>query len=299
MATVLICGLSDDTKALSEQLFAKNHRIIPVADAREAIDTLVLQPSLDAIIMTNELSVEQCAEYMKVYTDYGQDVAQFMIDLIRKMKIQVPIYVLHCGELSEKLKDEKEYKLTYYQQPTHVESVIQDVEKQIKKNSKRFSLFRNREKRQLKKFGVQSVLIVHPSEDVAELMKMVLELEGYDVFYESSATQAVELLSRGRPGMVIHNVMTDGMSCHDFDSCIRELYTREELEIVIASAHAVEDDYLKEFDIAAAIVSPFEPARFGEIIDELMINRGKGSGNVVSYSHPVTKSIKTIFSKLN
>jgi PAS domain S-box-containing protein len=105
------------------------------------------------------------------------------------------------------------------------------------------------------------VLVVEDEDEIQEFVKVVLEMEGYEVLQAWSGLEAISAVERERPDVVLLDISMAGIS--GIDVC-REIRHREEtrrIPIFMLSARTGEEDRKASFDAGADgfIRKPFTP----------------------------------------
>lgn len=115
----------------------------------------------------------------------------------------------------------------------------------------------------------ESVLVVDDDPDVREGLQLFLEREGYAVSTAEDGQEALEMLARSRPGLILLDLMMPVMSGFDF---LQARAQREELAaipVVVISAWGWVAADLQ--GVAAVISKPFRPS---ELIRVVRSHRG-------------------------
>lgn len=108
------------------------------------------------------------------------------------------------------------------------------------------------------------VLIVEDQEDFLELLKLVLEGEGYYVAAAEDGEKAIELLKQFRPAVIVTDLMMPKVSGIDL---IRYVRQRQELsKIPIIAASAAQTDSLNEAMQAGANEMVKKPVDFDKLV---------------------------------
>jgi CheY-like chemotaxis protein len=121
------------------------------------------------------------------------------------------------------------------------------------------------------------VLVVDDDPQVLKLLRLNFEMEGYDVVSASSGAEALELVGRDTPDVVVCDVMMpeiDGLEV------VRRLRADPEtvaLPLVVVSAKAQRDDVREGLRLGADayVTKPFDPAELIGIVADLLAKRGK------------------------
>jgi len=108
------------------------------------------------------------------------------------------------------------------------------------------------------------VLVVEDQPDFLELLKLVLEGEGYYVSAAEDGEKAIELLTQFRPAAVVTDLMMPKVSGIDL---IRHIREKQELsKIPIIAASAAHSGSLNEAKRAGANETMKKPVDFDELV---------------------------------
>jgi CheY-like chemotaxis protein len=66
---------------------------------------------------------------------------------------------------------------------------------------------------------VTRVLVVEDHDDAREMLAVLLELEGFDVFTASNGLEALQILSEARPSLILLDLMMPVMTGDQFREC--------------------------------------------------------------------------------
>lgn len=103
-----------------------------------------------------------------------------------------------------------------------------------------------------------TVMIVDDDSDIRELMKMVIESEGYHVDVASDGLDALRQLQSGaRPELILLDLMMPGMDGEQFLKEIGLNHCRN-TPIVIVSGHAGAQQKADELRAACCLMKPIE-----------------------------------------
>ena len=114
------------------------------------------------------------------------------------------------------------------------------------------------------------VLVVDDDPQVVRLLRVNLELEGYDVVSASDGNEALEAVAAEDPDLVVCDVMMPGI---DGTEVVRRLRADNvKTPVVMLSAKAMRSDMRKGLDAGADeyVTKPFDPAELIEVVDRLL-----------------------------
>ncbi len=83
-----------------------------------------------------------------------------------------------------------------------------------------------------------SVLLVEDDLDIRETVSAVLEAEGYTVLTAANGEEALTLLDRGQPCVVLLDLMMPVMTGWDFMEVVRKNKRLEDMPVVVVSAYS-------------------------------------------------------------
>jgi len=114
------------------------------------------------------------------------------------------------------------------------------------------------------------VLVVDDDPQVVRLLRVNLELEGYDVVSASGGKEALDAVDAEDPDLVVCDVMMPGM---DGVEVVRRLRAdKKTVPVVMLSAKAMRSDMKAGLDAGANeyVTKPFDPAELIEVVDRLL-----------------------------
>jgi CheY-like chemotaxis protein len=82
------------------------------------------------------------------------------------------------------------------------------------------------------------VLLVEDDKDIREAVTAVLEAEGYTVLTAGNGQEALEILARGRPCVVLLDLMMPVMNGWDFMQEVKRSHRLDDLPVVVVSAYS-------------------------------------------------------------
>src|SRR5271156_3605456 len=83
-----------------------------------------------------------------------------------------------------------------------------------------------------------SVLLVEDDKDIRDAVSAVLEAEGYTVLTAGNGKEALAILDRGQPCVVLLDLMMPVMSGWDFMDELRKIKRLEDIPVVVVSAYS-------------------------------------------------------------
>ena len=109
--------------------------------------------------------------------------------------------------------------------------------------------------------GHADILIVEDEQDLLELLAYNLEREGYDTRTTPSGEEAVKLIRRDPPDLVLLDLMLPGMSGIEVCSTIKRDDRLSNVPVIMLTAKGEEADIIRGLEIGADdyITKPFSP----------------------------------------
>ncbi len=103
------------------------------------------------------------------------------------------------------------------------------------------------------------ILVIDDEEHILELLKFNLELSGFDVCVSSEANEAIELIGREKPDLLLLDWMLPKISGIDILRKIRQDENIYDLPVIMLTAKNMEDDKIQGLNVGADdyITKPF------------------------------------------
>lgn len=119
------------------------------------------------------------------------------------------------------------------------------------------------------------VLVVDDDPQVLRLMRVNLELEGYDVVSAPDGEEALEAVVSERPDVVVCDVMMPGVDGLTVLRNLRANPKTSKIPFVVVSAKAQRADVKAALDMGADryITKPFDPQELLDAVEHLLTNR--------------------------
>lgn len=108
---------------------------------------------------------------------------------------------------------------------------------------------------------MQKILIIEDDKDVVYILKSILELEGYRIFFALNGKEGLEIARSEIPDIVILDLMLPDIDGHEICKKIREDPLFEKTHVVIVTAKTSTKDELRGMIDGADdyIAKPFNP----------------------------------------
>lgn len=121
------------------------------------------------------------------------------------------------------------------------------------------------------------VLVVDDDPQVLRLMRVNLELEGYDVVSAPDGEEALEAVVSERPDVVVCDVMMPGVDGLTVLRNLRANPRTSKIPFVVVSAKAQRADVQAALDMGADryITKPFDPQDLLDAVESLLPRNGR------------------------
>ena len=121
------------------------------------------------------------------------------------------------------------------------------------------------------------VLVVDDDPQVLRLMRVNLELEGYDVISAPDGEEALEVVVAERPDVVVCDVMMPGVDGLTVLRNLRSNPRTSKIPFVVVSAKAQRADVQAALDMGADkyITKPFDPQDLLDAVESLIPRNGR------------------------
>ena len=107
----------------------------------------------------------------------------------------------------------------------------------------------------------KKIMIVDDEESLIELVRAILEGEGYEVISAMNGEEALEKLKTVKPDLILLDMMMPGMSGREVCERIRKNPKTKDLKIAfltVAKFSEAGKDILKKMNVADYITKPFD-----------------------------------------
>jgi DNA-binding response OmpR family regulator len=125
----------------------------------------------------------------------------------------------------------------------------------------------------------ERVLIVDDDRVIQELLRVNLELEGYEVTTASDGEEGLARFDQCRPQLVLLDIMMPKLDGWQVARRLTSSEAGRGVPIVVLSARAQDADVERGADlgVAAYVTKPFDPIRLLDLIRELLARARSGS----------------------
>jgi CheY-like chemotaxis protein len=107
----------------------------------------------------------------------------------------------------------------------------------------------------------KKIMVVDDEENLIELVKAILETEGYEVMTASNGKECLEKLKTAKPDLILLDMMMPGMSGRETCESIRKDPKTKNLRVAfvtVARFSEVGKDILKKLNAVDYITKPFD-----------------------------------------
>ena len=131
----------------------------------------------------------------------------------------------------------------------------------------------------------EHILIVDDEAPIRDMVRMALEIEGFEISDASSAHQARIILADSDIDLVLLDWMMPGISGIDFAASLRKQNSSSQLGIIMLTAKDNEDDLIRGLEVGADdyITKPFSIRELASRVRAVLrrINSGVAKANVI------------------
>jgi two-component system alkaline phosphatase synthesis response regulator PhoP len=118
----------------------------------------------------------------------------------------------------------------------------------------------------------QKILVVDDEPYIQRSLRLILEMEGFNVLTASDPLEAIQVLSQTLPDLILLDIMMPYMDGYEFAKKIKENPEYENIYIIALTARGQEKDKLKsaQIGINEHITKPFRPTHLVNRIKEIL-----------------------------
>ena len=123
------------------------------------------------------------------------------------------------------------------------------------------------------------ILVVEDEPDIRDLLEFTISRSGFDIYEAESAEDALKILDRGIPELIIIDWMLPGMDGIDLAKKLRSDDLTKDLPIIMLTARGEEADKLRSFEVGIDdyVTKPFSPKELMARIKALLRRTGAPS----------------------
>jgi len=105
---------------------------------------------------------------------------------------------------------------------------------------------------------MKKILVIDDDPGILEALKMILDLEGYDVFTSSEWKDALTLSKTKKPHLIVLDVLLSGKDGRDIAKTLKSDSKTKRIPILMISAHPGVEETIKDYGADAFMPKPFE-----------------------------------------
>ena len=120
--------------------------------------------------------------------------------------------------------------------------------------------------------AAKTVLVCDDDPIILRLLRVNMEVEGYDVLQASNGEEAVQVASANHPDLVIMDIMMPRMDGYQACRALKADETTRDIPIVFLSAKVQQSDIEKglAYGVEEYLTKPFDPSDLLEVVDRLI-----------------------------
>ena len=124
--------------------------------------------------------------------------------------------------------------------------------------------------------AIARILVVDDDQVIQQLLKVNLELEGYEVEVASDGEEALRSFGAFQPNLVLLDIMMPKMDGWEVSRRLKDRPGAGSVPIVLLSARAQDSDVKRgsEIGVAAYVTKPFDPIALLDLVADLLARRG-------------------------
>jgi type IV pilus assembly protein PilB len=121
----------------------------------------------------------------------------------------------------------------------------------------------------------QLILSVDDDEDIRELVRLLLEPQGYEIVTASDAGEALKLIGERQPDLILTDVMMPGMDGYEFCETLQKRGMAEYTPVLFMTALDEEKDRARAFACGAVdyLIKPIDRVELREKVDRYLNTR--------------------------
>lgn len=119
---------------------------------------------------------------------------------------------------------------------------------------------------------IKAILVVDDEEEMTQLLKIELELEGYKIFAARNGEGGLKQIKMVKPDLIILDIMMPGMDGYEMMRILKADDMTKDISIVILTARIQEKDIQKGIKMGADlyITKPFDPTKLIRGIQKIL-----------------------------
>ncbi len=118
--------------------------------------------------------------------------------------------------------------------------------------------------------SAKQILLVEDDSSVARILQMTIERQGHSVEWAANGRDALEVLERLWPDVLITDINMPHLSGRDLCLHIREHYPERSLKVVVMTSMTEREEraWVKDFDDIVFMEKPLSPRQLLALIEE-------------------------------
>jgi two-component system response regulator VicR len=128
----------------------------------------------------------------------------------------------------------------------------------------------------------RKILCIEDEQEMIELVRLILEKQGYQVIGAIGGEQGLEFIAKEKPDLVILDLMMPGMDGWEVYQRMKGLEGAQEIPVIILTAKAQVIDRVLGLHIAQVddyITKPFGPQELVDSIEKALANKTASPAN--------------------
>lgn len=120
--------------------------------------------------------------------------------------------------------------------------------------------------------GKNRILVVDDEPDILKLIKVNLEIEGFEVFTAESGWDGIEVVKKNEIDVIILDVMMPDINGYQVCQYLKEDKAYKDIPIIILTAKVRKSDqfWSKKIGASLYLTKPFEPTYLVEKVREIL-----------------------------
>jgi CheY-like chemotaxis protein len=119
----------------------------------------------------------------------------------------------------------------------------------------------------------QRVVCIEDEQDVIDLMRLILERQGFEFIEAHGALEGMETVERLKPDLVLLDLMMPSIDGWEVYDHLRQNPATQAIPIVVVTARTQHDPRVTEMRVANSeylVTKPFGPSQLVETIDRVL-----------------------------
>lgn len=110
-------------------------------------------------------------------------------------------------------------------------------------------------------YGTKTILVVEDEEKIRKVIIMYLKKEGFNVYETGNGLEALTLVDKVKPDLIILDIMLPGLSGYEICKRVKSNEATKDIVIIILSAKGQEWEKTEGYQVGADLyeTKPFSP----------------------------------------